>query len=218
MFNKSKYTKWYLSIIDKASNRITDEYCENHHITPKCLGGTNNRENIVRLTAREHYICHLLLTKMVSGEARKKMVYAFWILSNRTSNKNSRTYQSAREAFSIVIKQRKHTNESKRKMSTAQKGKTISSEQRERLRVLNTGVTRNFSDEHRANLSKAGKGRVITDEWRAKISATNKGQGAGRKLSEETKAKLSLARRATLARKASSVSESMICKTQDPHP
>lgn len=218
MFNKSKYTKWYLSIIDNASNRITDEYCENHHILPKCLGGTNNKENIARLTARQHYICHLLLTRMVSGDARKKMVYAFWILSNRTSNKNSRTYQSAREAFSTAMKQRKHTEESKRKMSAAQKGHHVSDAQRERLRIVNTGLVRNFSDEHRANLSKAGKGRIITDEWKAKLSATNKGQGAGRKLSDETKAKLSLARRATLARKASFVSEATICKTQDPHP
>lgn len=202
MFNQSKYTRIYYSIVENALNRIPLSYVERHHIIPKSLGGSNSQSNIVKLTAREHYICHLLLTKMVNGEARKKMVYALWILSNKTSKKNSRIYQSTRESFAELMKKRKHSPETIEKMKKAQKGKTISQAHRERLRVINTGLVRNFTNEHRENLSKAGKGRVITPEWREKLSQANKGQGKGRKLSDETKAKLSAARRATLARKS----------------
>lgn len=201
MFNKSKYTNWYYAIIDAASVRINNGYTESHHIVPKSLGGTNNKDNLVRLTAREHYICHLLLTRMVTGTNRTKMVYALWMISNMTDKKSARLYQSTRESFAELMKQRKHTPDTIAKMSLVQSGKTISAEQRERLRVINTGLVRNFTNEHKENLSKAGTGRVITDEWKAKLSAANKGQGTGRKLSDETKAKLSAARRATLARK-----------------
>ena len=41
-------------------------YYENHHILPKCLDGSNDKENLVLLTAREHYLCHKLLTYIYS--------------------------------------------------------------------------------------------------------------------------------------------------------
>lgn len=215
MFNQSKYTKWYYLIIESSRDKPISGYYEKHHIIPTSLGGSNNKENIVKLSARAHYICHLLLTKMVTGESRKKMIYAFWILSNRTSKKNSRIYQTLRESFSMMIKQRKHTEESKKKISESQTGKVLTEEHKERLRQINTGLKRNFSLEHRENLSKAGKGRVITAEWKENLSRSNKGQGLGRKLSDETKSKLSLARRATVAKKASCANEPMTNKIDD---
>lgn len=57
------------------------EYFETHHIVPKSLGGTDDKNNLVNLTAREHYIAHLLLVKIaeMSGESsvHQKMLYAF---------------------------------------------------------------------------------------------------------------------------------------------
>jgi 5-methylcytosine-specific restriction endonuclease McrA len=58
LFIDNKYTNWYNSIIDSARNRILEGYSENHHIIPKSLGGSNDKSNIVALTAREHFICH----------------------------------------------------------------------------------------------------------------------------------------------------------------
>jgi len=55
------YKKIYDAICAKT---YTDDYTEIHHIIPRCFGGTNKKENLVRLSARAHYICHLLLTKM----------------------------------------------------------------------------------------------------------------------------------------------------------
>ena len=57
------YMRIYNSIIQNAQSKNRKkgkgEYFENHHILPKCQGGTNNPNNLVLLTAREHYICQL---------------------------------------------------------------------------------------------------------------------------------------------------------------
>lgn len=58
------YRKIYNQIIDyRKENPYSDGYSETHHILPVSLGGTNDKPNKVVLTAKEHYICHLLLTK-----------------------------------------------------------------------------------------------------------------------------------------------------------
>jgi len=82
IFINNKYTNWYNSLINKAQNRIVLGYAEKHHIIPSALGGTNEKDNIVKLTPREHFICHLLLTKMTTGNARYKMNFALHMLSN----------------------------------------------------------------------------------------------------------------------------------------
>lgn len=61
----NKYTTWYFGIIQNALARKTiDVYTENHHILPKCfkLGGEKDSKNIVSLTAREHFICHPIVS------------------------------------------------------------------------------------------------------------------------------------------------------------
>ena len=40
-----------------------EEYHERHHILPKCLGGSNDKEKLIDLFAREHFIAHKLLFK-----------------------------------------------------------------------------------------------------------------------------------------------------------
>lgn len=82
MFLDNKYTKWYISIIDNAKSRVNNGYVERHHIIPRSIGGTDNYENLVDLSAREHAICHILLTKMVIGNAKEKMIHAAWLMIN----------------------------------------------------------------------------------------------------------------------------------------
>lgn len=83
-FVDNKYTNWYNLIIKKAALKNTKEteYYEKHHIIPKSIGGTNQKNNLIKLTAREHYVCHLLLTKMTSGDDQQKMRYALFMISN----------------------------------------------------------------------------------------------------------------------------------------
>ena len=68
IFHSNKYSRWYNQIIERAKCRLLNgEYKEIHHIMPKCLGGNNDSSNLVELTAREHFVVHWLLTKMVDG-------------------------------------------------------------------------------------------------------------------------------------------------------
>lgn len=59
------YRRVYNSIIRRGLERkVLIEYSEIHHIIPKSLGGSDEQANLVTLSAREHFICHLLLTKI----------------------------------------------------------------------------------------------------------------------------------------------------------
>lgn len=60
-----RWKRHYDLLIEKAKNtNYGDSYTEQHHIVPKCLGGSNSKNNIVRLSAREHYVAHQLLAKI----------------------------------------------------------------------------------------------------------------------------------------------------------
>lgn len=105
MYLSNKYTRWYHAIIYSAQSRLdtAGEYTEVHHIIPRSLGGTNDANNLVKLTSREHFVCHLLLTKMVTGMAKRSMSYALWGMCNQKNRHQqrhtacSRTYQYAKD-------------------------------------------------------------------------------------------------------------------------
>lgn len=48
----------------KETNISPEEHYEKHHIVPRCLGGLDDTANLVQLTPEQHFIAHLLLTKM----------------------------------------------------------------------------------------------------------------------------------------------------------
>jgi hypothetical protein len=68
MFIDCKYKTWYFNIIETAKNRELHqpELVEEHHIIPKCMGGKDLSDNLVKLSPREHFICHWILIKIVS--------------------------------------------------------------------------------------------------------------------------------------------------------
>ena len=101
----------YNCIISKAKNRTElSEYYEKHHILPKSLGGSNDETNLVKLTAREHFICHWLLVKMYEKGSveRKKMLFAFWRMKSNPDDNgkryiNSRAYETFRMEFAQTV-------------------------------------------------------------------------------------------------------------------
>jgi hypothetical protein len=111
MLKENKYSKIYFSIIRNAQDRVTVGYIERHHIIPRCLGGLDDSSNIVALTAREHFICHLLLIKMVDGSLKHKMVFAAWQQSRPSKHKSfkitGRTYEMLRRQLSESMTGRK---------------------------------------------------------------------------------------------------------------
>lgn len=58
------YGRIYTQLINRALNRKLTGYRELHHIVPTSMGGMDDTYNLVALTAREHFIAHLLLYKM----------------------------------------------------------------------------------------------------------------------------------------------------------
>ncbi len=80
----------YTTIIDlaKKENRVKNSVCyyERHHIVPKACEGLDTKENIVLLTPEEHYTCHMLLPKFLSGEEKKKMLYAWNRINSATTS------------------------------------------------------------------------------------------------------------------------------------
>jgi hypothetical protein len=111
IFINNKYTTWYFNLISKAQTRPITGYTEKHHIIPKCLGGDNSSTNLVHLTAREHFICHRMLTKMVDTSVKHKLVFAAWQQSRPSKHKDvkisSRTYETLRKQLSETYTGRK---------------------------------------------------------------------------------------------------------------
>lgn len=122
MFIDNKYKKWYFSLIDKAIQRgKINGYREKHHIIPESLGGVNNKDNLVFLTAQEHFVAHMLLPKMTEGKNKMKMSCAIWRMCNPQGNKevpniSSRQYAHARKQFGEQRSANfRHTEESRKR-------------------------------------------------------------------------------------------------------
>ena len=164
LFNNNKYTRLYYMIIERAKSRTISGYTEKHHIVPKSLGGSNAKDNIAVLTAREHFIVHRLLPKMTTGEARTKMVYALWAITVHTSkHTNDRRkitgtlYESIRKEFSMTARSRPPRT----KEHSAKLGQYIRTEaHRKALADMRRATTGKFqrSDETKAKMSAWQKG------------------------------------------------------------
>lgn len=113
IFINNKYTRIYNHIIDRARSRNISGYTEKHHIIPRSIGGSNDSSNLVALTAREHFICHLLLTRITQGRNKNKMISAVFYLTgkgkaNRQNRiKSSRLYENLKSQLSITVSKQK---------------------------------------------------------------------------------------------------------------
>lgn len=153
VFINNKYTTTYFAIINNAKNRTNlVGYTENHHIIPKSLGGTNDKTNLVKLSAREHFICHKLLTKMVTGKSRYKILEAFSYFSNNSNRKltfTSRQASEIREANSIASSERNKGNQFyKFRKPAATELKELRSKNAANCKWVNNGVEEKFSANH----------------------------------------------------------------------
>ena len=131
-FINNKYYNWYSNIIIKAQSEPRKKgnmvYYERHHIIPKSMGGSNSKDNLVLLTAKEHYICHYLLIKFTKSGGLYKMVHAFRMINIQSINNysNSRLYESCKETFSKLHSKYLSGNvlseDTKRKISESHRG------------------------------------------------------------------------------------------------
>lgn len=103
------YEKIYNQIVEyRRVNKISGMYHEKHHILPRSLGGGDDKSNIVNVSAKEHFILHLLLTKIYkSGYKHFKMIKAFMAMvyyqsCNHERYISSRAYDKLRKEFSSI--------------------------------------------------------------------------------------------------------------------
>jgi hypothetical protein len=119
------YQRIYNQIVERAQNRTLDGYKEKHHIIPKCIGGNNDKENIVKLTAKEHFLCHILLCEIYPKNI--KLYQALWLMSTNKNKKkgkrykvSSRVYERIKIEASKIYKNRTQTKEEKQKRVNSQ--------------------------------------------------------------------------------------------------
>ena len=190
IFIQNKYTKWYYAIIQNANQRVlsSDTYIEKHHIIPSSLGGENSKENLVKLTAREHFVCHLLLTKMVSGQAKFKMLSAVTrFQQSRTYQKRILTsweYQKIRECAVMARIGQRHTKETCRKIKERNSSKKGANNPKARhIQVISPdgtvynlfGTLKKFCQEQGLAYSSVLRALSVYPKWRKKCKGSTEG-------------------------------------------
>ena len=169
-----------------TSKNMVAEYTEKHHIIPRCMGGSNDASNIVRLTPNAHYVAHQLLVKIYPEN--HKLIFALIKMSGGY-NRNNKLVGWIRKkhaiAMSTIMKGRKFSIEHRAKLSNAKKGTQLSESHRANIRQ--TLKHQPKSAETRAKLSASHKGKTVSIETRNKLRMIKK------TVSIETRTKLSIA-------------------------
>ena len=178
------YQKIYNNIIEKAKNRsLQNVYTELHHILPVSMGGSNNKDNLVRLTAKEHFVSHHLLWKIYKN---REMTKAFMLMNSvkRDGIKfkvTANTYQ--------ILKEETSSRQSEFMLGklSPSKGKKWSDESKAKLSASMMGHTRSKGK------PSSFKGKNHTDKTKKILSEKQKGKKnhLGVKHTEETKQQLS---------------------------
>lgn len=199
------YERTYRALIAMRMTTPADGYTERHHIIPKCRGGSDDHDNIVRLTAREHFIAHALLARMHGG--------VLWLAVIRMKGRrfgdgyvNSRLYEMARVEWAAWSSANQcgenHWAFGKPSPLRGVKrpefsgpnhprfGQKMSPEQTAALALANTGAKRSSETKRRISESQQGDknhrfGKALSAEQKAALSVKNK----GRKISAEHLAK-----------------------------
>ena len=178
------YKKQYNLLIEKAQNQNRKKYVgyyyEDHHITPKWLNGSDDKDNRVLLTYREHFVAHWLLTKFANR--KDKAVYAFWRMCNSDEfglrEMTSRQYETAKKKIIELLRNREFSKEHREKIGMAHKGRVMSKETREKM-------------------SNAHSGKTLSDDHKRKIGISSSRSLMGHKVSKETREKLRKCRTGT---------------------
>jgi hypothetical protein len=182
-----EYLKIYNQIIDNAKRRTINGYTEKHHIIPKCMGGTNKKDNIVSLTAKEHYICHKLLCEIYPNETKLK--YAFWRMCNVANNEfqhrtyavGSRVYNRIKQEVAMITSKRtKHYSDAVRKLIGEKVSKKLKGRPSGKKGIPNPNHSKWMKENNPM------KGKTHTDKVKAILREVN-----SKPKSEEHKCKIS---------------------------
>ena len=181
------YQRIHDSIIAKAHNQKLLGYSEKHHIIPKCMGGTNDKENLVKLTARQHFIVHKLLVEAYPDN--DKLFYAYWAMCNKQGSAkmlrnykiSSREYERVKCIFAKKMSSRQLSAEHKRKIGEASKQRIHTVESKQKNREAHLGkpspmLGKSHTVESKQKNREAHLGKTQTAESNQKRADTLKGR------------------------------------------
>lgn len=211
------YEEFIQNILDTRGRFFCgEEYYERHHILPKCMGGGDEKENLIDLYAREHFEAHRLLA--LENPNENGLVYAWWMMAHVNSDNQERyeltaeEYEKLRKAYSIAMSGEKnpmygltgdknpfygkhHTEESKKKMSEAAMGRVFSDETRKKISEAIKGENhpmygRCHSEESRNKMSEALKKKFANSEKNRPMLGKHHTEETRKKISKANKGKL----------------------------
>lgn len=191
------YQKIYNSIIERAKSQNRQKnkgiYYEEHHILPRGMGGSEQKENKVLLTAKEHYIAHILICKIYPHN--KKMLYAIWRLVNSNGKQghkiNASEYQRLKEKIIELRKKSKgwhQSEEFKKRLSNLFKGIPKSKEHKLHLSQNHANISGKNNPMYGKKHSKETRKKISN---KAKLRIGEKNSFFGKQHSKETKRKIS---------------------------
>lgn len=203
------YVKHYNLLVVRAKSRKLDCYTEKHHVIPRCVNGADDKDNLVQLTAREHFIAHLLLIKiypksyglvkalnmmcMSSGNQERSMNRMYGWLKEKFSAEMSRSQKGENNSqygkmyiYNLELKENKTIPKGDLIPDGWLKGRKISFEEKikiKKCKVCDETHTRNsaFCSE---KCYKESSKMYITAEYRERISNIKKGTGVNEKNSQ----------------------------------
>ena len=215
------YEKIYNTLINRATRRISEGYVEKHHIVPRCLGGDDSKENIVSLYPEEHYLAHLLLCKI--NEGNQKLLYAAMNMTTgsmiNNGKRNNKAYGWLRRQYAQSMS---GDNNPARRNPNLQKEaakKRVGQKRTEetKIRMSQAQKDRTFSEETKRNMTIAAKNRPpISEETRAKLKSRKPNKGMlGRTMSAETKAKMSASQQGRTDSAETKLKKSLAAKARE---
>lgn len=147
------YSRIYNELISRATSRNLEGYGEWHHIIPRSLGGSNEKDNLVLLTPREHFIAHKLLYAI--NPSSKSMQFAFAMMSHTRKNikVSSKDYELGKILISKARKGVPLSDSHRKAISDGSKGRRVSEDTIKLMRKPKT-------PEHAKNISKAKMGAL----------------------------------------------------------
>jgi len=88
------YIGRYERFIASLKHQDVNGAFEMHHIVPRSMGGSDDKNNLIKLTPRQHYIAHWILWKIHKG----KMAHAFFFMNNLSKSRRigSKGYEKLR--------------------------------------------------------------------------------------------------------------------------
>ena len=92
------YKEYIQNILNtRGRHGCGDEYCEKHHIVPRCMNGTDDEDNLIDLFAREHFVAHKLLAD--ENQDNAELVYAFWMMAHCGGRDYQKRYECTPEEY-----------------------------------------------------------------------------------------------------------------------